>query len=86
KITMYYYRTDDLAVLELELRRGDYGGGAVVMATLTANTTTMYESISTESITNPTIDNLNYNYGFRLKINPNDDDQEVRFMGIVIEY
>ena len=86
KVTLYGFRNDELATLELSLRRGDRAGNFVPMVTVTADWTTGYSSGYSDTIDYATIDNANYIYGFRLGLDPNDDVNDVRFTGAKIEF
>jgi len=60
KVTLFGWRDDAAASLVLYLIRANRAGGISVMASVSANWTTGYSSRADTTITNPVIDNINY--------------------------
>lgn len=77
KLTLYGYRTDGDAALELILRCIDNAGGVNPMATILADWTDGNNSKYEDSIGYATIDNVNSSYYLYAQINPNDDEWDV---------
>ena len=86
KVTLYGYRSTALSTLDLGLYRSDRAGSQEEMARCIADWTDEYGSISDESITYPTIDNVNYEYGFQLQVDPDAAVDDCTFTGVVIEW
>ena len=86
KITMYGYRDDVLATMECVLLRVDNLGDVISMGWVTADWTDGNGSGYDDTISPDTIDNENYSYGLNLKLDPNDDVQDVKFFRFVIDW
>jgi len=86
KLTLYGYRDDPSSSLRLRLRRIDRIGGASDMALVISNWVDGVNNQETATITNPTIDNVNYAYGLRMEIHPNDYCLDCYFYSAVIDF
>jgi len=86
-IRVYWYRDDALASGDALLARHDFSGGTPdTMGDADSDATTGYHSVIDSSIDNATIDNTSYTYFLRLILDPNDNADDVAFMGAVIRY
>ena len=86
KVTLFGYRNDALADLELRLYRTSNTGTSELMAEIIADWTTGYSSGYDDTITNPQIDNKNYQYVLTLALVPNDDVLDVRLVKAQIDW
>lgn len=86
KITLYGYRDDASATLVVEIRRQDRAATVSGLASLVSTWTDGYGSISTEAISNATVDNTAYSYFILLSINPNDSVEDVKFTGLEVAF
>ena len=86
KLTLYAFRDDALATLELTMKRVDNVGTVVIMATVNATWTDGAGSGYDDSIDDDVIDNENYSYLLRLVLTPNDSVTDVRFYRGVIDW
>jgi len=85
-LKVYWYRDDAASSGQADLYRCDHIGNAVAMAAANSNATTGYHSVEDTTITNATIDNVDYHYLLRIQLDPNDAAGDVRFQGAVITY
>uniref|UniRef100_A0A6M3MEM6 Uncharacterized protein n=1 Tax=viral metagenome TaxID=1070528 RepID=A0A6M3MEM6_9ZZZZ len=86
KITLYGYRDDADAALQLLLVKIDRIAGSVLMASVVADWTTGYDSGYVDYINFATIDNNNYSYDLIVVLNPNDNVADVKFSGAMIDF
>jgi len=86
KLTLYGYRDDAAATLQLILQRGSRTGMPLSMAMVTAGWTTGNNSGYIDSIDYATIDNETYNYTLQIMLNPNDSVNDVKLTGALIEF
>ena len=85
KLTLYGYRDDALASLELFMWRMDRITGGMEMAYINADWALGWGSGYDDTIVSPVIDTENYSYVLDVRLDPNDDASEVRFSGAKIE-
>ena len=86
KLTLYGHRDDDLALMRLTMWRSNRALGTNQMAQVTAGWTDGAGSGETTTITQYTIDNVNYTYDLQVELDPNDSILDVRFTGAKIEW
>ena len=86
KLTLYGFRDDALASMQLELLRNDRVGGHTTMAQIVADWITGHSSGYDDTITSPEIDNENYDYCLGLQLDPNDAVTDVCLTGALIEW
>ncbi len=86
RFTLFGYRNDAAAVLEIKLRRSDRENSVDTMATITADWTTGWSNKATETIDDPVVDNENYMYYLSLELDPNDSTEDVRFTAAKTEF
>ena len=86
ELTLIGHREDALATLMLQLWKAAHDGITTLMAELTADWTDGNGLISTTTITEPTIDNENYQYSVMVRLDPNDSINDVMLRKVKIDW
>ena len=87
KLNIRWFRNDAAATGLCSLWRTALSdGGHVEMAVADSNAATGFHTVEDSTIASATIDNINYSYGIKLGISPNDAATDVYFYGGYIEY
>ena len=86
KLILYGYRDAEASSLILSLYSIDHVGTGAVMAEVNADWTTGFSSGYDDTITDPVIDNENYNYLLRLTLDPDAVEGNVQLVHAVIEW
>ena len=83
---VYWYRTDALASGEARLTRRMFNDIPQTMAVANSNSYEGYHVVEDITIDTPTIQNNDICYSLDIVLNPNDESNDVRFLGAVITY
>lgn len=86
-VKMFYYQSDNVATLSMNLERDDRAAASALMATCTdQNIATAYGSHEDTTIINATIDNVTYSYYLLATIDNNADADDIYLCGVTISY
>lgn len=86
KATLYGYRDDAQAILRASFVRLNRQNVAQNTIQLNATWTGGYDSVEGTTFNYPQIDNINYDWGLRIEVDPNDAVEDVRFCSFVIDW
>jgi len=86
KLTLYAFRNDADASINLYLRRIGRAYSHLTMALVTCNWTDGWGSLYDDTIDSGTIDNATYSYVLELILDPNDSASDVYFAGAMIDF
>ncbi|MBA7603605.1 hypothetical protein ES703_10719 [subsurface metagenome] len=86
KLTLYAYRDDSGASINIRLYRCTHSGANVSMANVTADWTDGDGSGYDDSIDYSIISNVTYSYALYCYIDPNDDVDDVKLTGVKIDF
>ncbi|GAH54300.1 unnamed protein product, partial [marine sediment metagenome] len=86
KVTLFAYRDDDEACLDLVLRQVHPLGTVHDMCIIEADWTDGDNNASNETISYPIIDNTAYSYSLYICMEPNDNINDVQFMRAQIDF
>jgi len=86
KVTMYGFRNDVLAQMDIKLRRTNLAGTVQDLASVVGDWSTGSSSKYDDSISFATIDNTSYSYMIILYLDPNDSVNDVYLYGVKIDF
>lgn len=85
-VTLFAYRDDYDAAVEIQLHRGAHQEGGNVLCGVGANWGDGFGSRFSDNIVYPQVDNSLYSYCLYCKISPNDSVNDVRFIHAQIDF
>jgi len=86
RLTLYGYRTDADAIMQIFLFRADRAGVSVAMSNVLADWITGYSSGYNDTIVNPVIDNADCTYSLRVTLDPDANVLDVQFTGAKVTF